>query len=90
MQLPWHLIYFDELLIMCNVGIASIKINNWIINTKIQSWVVFFFFTPGSIYAQDHSVSFACMFLTPSSLSLISTLGISVSCADLRTVNQGL
>lgn len=61
MQLPWHLIYFDELLIMCSVGIASIKINNWIINTKIQSWD--FFFIPGSICAQDHRVSFACMFL---------------------------
>lgn len=42
MQLSWHLIYFDELLIMCSVGIASIKINNWIINTKIQSWDFFF------------------------------------------------
>lgn len=41
MQLSWHLIYFDELLIMCSVGIASIKINNWIINTKIQSWDFF-------------------------------------------------
>lgn len=34
MQLPWHLIYFDELLIMCCVGVTSVKINNWIINTK--------------------------------------------------------
>lgn len=41
MQFPWHLIYFDELLIMCCVGITSVKINNWIINTKIQSWIFF-------------------------------------------------
>lgn len=83
MQLPWHLIYFDELLIMCCVGITSAKINNWIINTK-NSILGFFFTTPGSICAQDHGVSFACLFLTLSSLSLISKLGISAFCTVLR------
>lgn len=46
MQLPWHLIYFDELLIMCCVGITSVKINNWIINTK-NSILGFFFSLQG-------------------------------------------
>lgn len=63
MQLPWHLIYFDELLIMCCVGVTSVKINNWIINTKKINLGIFFP-TPGSICAQDHRVSFACLFLT--------------------------
>lgn len=42
MQLPWHLIYFDELLIMCCVGVTSVKINNWIINTKKINLGIFF------------------------------------------------
>lgn len=41
MQLLWHLICFDELLIMCNVGKASKKINNCIINREIQFYLAF-------------------------------------------------
>lgn len=42
MQLLWHLICFDELLIMCNVGKASKKINNCIIDRGIQFYLAFF------------------------------------------------
>lgn len=47
MRSLWHLLFCDELLITCGAAIASVKINNWIIDTKIQSWVLFHSSKPG-------------------------------------------
>lgn len=89
MQLPWHLIYFDELLIMCCVGVTSVKINNWIINTKKINLGIFFPHSRVNMCPRPQGLF--CLLVSDSfSLPWVSKLGISAFCMGLRIMKEGL